>query len=100
MKVRFAPRALAEAKRRKTWWLQNRQAAPELFESELAAMLSTLTTTPNMGKMYEGDGGISGPAGALEEHGDTCFGLNGDELVVYRSGVHGDAAARACSLSL
>lgn len=40
MKIRFTPRALAEAKRRKTWWLKNRPAAPELFENELGATLS------------------------------------------------------------
>jgi len=49
VKVRFAPRALAEAKRRKTWWLKNRPAAPELFELELGAALSTFMTTPIMG---------------------------------------------------
>jgi hypothetical protein len=46
VKVRFAPRALAEAKRRKIWWLKNRPAAPELFELELGAMLAVLPTTP------------------------------------------------------
>ncbi len=44
MKIQFAPRALAEAKRRKTWWIKNRPAAPGLFELELGAMLSVLAT--------------------------------------------------------
>ena len=34
MKLRLAPRALSEAKRKKTWWLKNRPAAPDLFEEE------------------------------------------------------------------
>lgn len=52
MKLRFAPRALAEAKRKKTWWLTNRPAAPDLFEQELKATLGSILTTPALGAEY------------------------------------------------
>jgi hypothetical protein len=32
MKLRWARRALAEAKEIKSWWQENRRAAPDLFE--------------------------------------------------------------------
>ncbi len=83
MKVRFAPRALAEAKRRKTWWLKNRPAAPDLFELELGAMLSVLPTTPIMGTVYEADVGFPVRRVLLKKTAThVYFGLNGDELVV------------------
>ena len=34
------------------WWLENRPAAPELFENELAAALGVLTTVPRAGSLY------------------------------------------------
>jgi hypothetical protein len=83
VKVRFAPRALAEAKRRKTWWLKNRPAAPELFELELVAMLSVLPTTPIMGTVYEADVGFPVRRVLLKKTAThVYFGPNGDELVV------------------
>jgi plasmid stabilization system protein ParE len=45
MKVRLTPRALSEAKRKKTWWRENRPAAPDLFEEELSATIDVLRTT-------------------------------------------------------
>lgn len=83
MKIRFTPRALAEAKRRKTWWLKNRPAAPELFEIALGAALSTLMTTPIMGTVYEADVGFPVRRVLLKKTAShVYFGLNGDELVV------------------
>jgi hypothetical protein len=83
VKVRFAPRALAEAKRRKTWWLKNRPAAPGLFELELGAMLSVLPTTPIMGTAYDADVGFPVRRVLLKKTAThVYFGLNGDELVV------------------
>jgi plasmid stabilization system protein ParE len=83
VKVRFAPRALAEAKRRKTWWLNNRPAAPELFELELGAMLSVLQTTPIRGTVYEADVGFPVRRVLLKKTAThVYFGLNGDDLVV------------------
>lgn len=52
MKLRFAPRALAEAKRKKTWWLTNRPAAPLLFEQELNAALDSILSTSGLGAEY------------------------------------------------
>lgn len=52
MKLRFAPRALAEAKRMKSWWLENRAAAPDLFENELAATLDVIMAQPTLGTQY------------------------------------------------
>jgi plasmid stabilization system protein ParE len=52
MKVRLTPRALAEAKRIKTWWRQNRRAAPALFEQELKAALAQMRATPTLGVVY------------------------------------------------
>jgi len=34
-RLELTPRALREAKRRKTWWLENRSKAPDLFDEEL-----------------------------------------------------------------
>jgi len=83
VKVRFAPRALAEAKRRKTWWLKNRPAAPELFELELGALLAVLPTTPSMGTAYDADVGFPVRRMLLKKSAThVYFGLNGDELVV------------------
>jgi plasmid stabilization system protein ParE len=53
MKLRLTPRALAEAKRIKTWWRQNRRAAPHLFEQELKAALALIRATPGLGIAYQ-----------------------------------------------
>ena len=83
MNVRFATRALAEAKRRKTCWLKNRPAATELFELELGAMLSVLPTTPIMGTVYEADVGFPVRRVLLKKSAThVYFGLNGNEIVV------------------
>lgn len=52
MILRLTPRALAEAKRIKTWWRQNRPAAPDLFEHELAAALDRIVQAPGLGRLY------------------------------------------------
>jgi plasmid stabilization system protein ParE len=52
MNVRLTPRALAEAKRVKTWWLQNRPQAPHLFEEELSATLMRIQMIPKVGTIY------------------------------------------------
>jgi plasmid stabilization system protein ParE len=83
VKVRLTPRALAEAKRCKTWWRKNRPAAPELFEEELRAALALLLTTPVMGAPYEGQVGFPVRRVLLKKTAyHVYFGLNGDELVV------------------
>lgn len=52
MKLRLTPRALSEAKRLKTWWRKNRQAAPDLFDDEMAATVELIRTMPTLGTIY------------------------------------------------
>jgi hypothetical protein len=42
MKVIVSPRAEAQIRRRREWWRQNRDKAPDLFEQELAEALERL----------------------------------------------------------
>jgi plasmid stabilization system protein ParE len=53
MTLRLTPRALAEAKRIKTWWRRHRLAAPDLFEQEFAAALDRIAQLPGAGMLYE-----------------------------------------------
>jgi plasmid stabilization system protein ParE len=52
MKLRLAPRALSEAKRKKTWWKKNRQASPDLFEEEFNVTVRSIQSTPSVGAVY------------------------------------------------
>jgi plasmid stabilization system protein ParE len=52
MRLEFTPRALREAKRRKTWWLENRPKAPDLFDDELGEVLERILNTPTLGTPY------------------------------------------------
>jgi len=56
MRLQLTPRALADAKRMKTWWRRHRAKAPDLFERELDAVLVRVLTTPTLGTVYEGEG--------------------------------------------
>jgi plasmid stabilization system protein ParE len=56
VKLRFAPRALADAKRMKTWWRQNRTKAEDLFERELEGALERIRTMPSLGSVYKHEG--------------------------------------------
>ena len=58
MKVQLTPRALREAKRRKLWWLENRPAARDLFDEELAEVLENIRTTPALGAAYPAKLGV------------------------------------------
>jgi plasmid stabilization system protein ParE len=51
--VRLTRRALADAKRMKTWWWEHRPAAVEVFEHELEATLARIAASPNMGSVFE-----------------------------------------------
>ncbi len=53
MRLRIAPRALADAKRMKTWWHQNRLKAEDLFEQEIDSALDRIVAIPNLGSVYE-----------------------------------------------
>ena len=72
MKVRLTPRAVREAKRRKTWWLANRPEAPSLFDRELASAVALLEGSPHAGVIYPSD-----------EGGQTIF-----RLLLRRTGTH------------
>lgn len=52
MRLRLAPRALSEAKRKKTWWQKNRPASPDLFEDEFNATVRSIQATPTVGAVY------------------------------------------------
>ncbi len=51
MKLRLTPRALREAKRLKSWWVNNRDEE-HLFDEELAETLDQLLATPTIGTPY------------------------------------------------
>jgi plasmid stabilization system protein ParE len=53
MRLRLTRRALADAKRMKTWWRRNRTKAEELFEQELDRALERIVAMPNVGSIYE-----------------------------------------------
>ena len=53
MRLRLTARALADAKRMKTWWRRHRSKAEDLFEEELDAALERIMATPNLGSVYE-----------------------------------------------
>ncbi len=57
MRLRLAPRALADAKRKKSWWQRNRPDAADLFELELDAALERIAATPAIGQRVEQRGG-------------------------------------------
>ncbi len=48
MRVRFTPRALREAERKKEWWRENRDESA-LFDDELAETLKQIAETPTLG---------------------------------------------------
>lgn len=52
MNVRFTPRALAEAKRKKTWWQEHRSASSGLFDEEVAAAIEQIRGMPSIGTIY------------------------------------------------
>ena len=85
MKLRLAPRALAEAKRIKTWWRENRPAAPDLFEQELDAALERISARPtSAGTLYE-QGDLEVPVRRIllrKTENYVYFSVEGDEVVV------------------
>ena len=53
MNFRLAPRALLEAKRKKTWWQTNRPSAPDLFDEEMQATIERIRSSPTTtGRAY------------------------------------------------
>jgi plasmid stabilization system protein ParE len=84
MKFRIAPRALAEAKRTKTWWRANREAAPDLFEMEFEEMLERIIAAPDIGASYEGTRlAVVVRRVLLPKSGQhVYYAVNGDEVMV------------------
>ena len=52
MRLRLTPRALSEAKRKKTWWHKNRPASDDLFEEEFNVTIRSLQGDPCLGTVY------------------------------------------------
>jgi plasmid stabilization system protein ParE len=53
MRVRVSRRALADAKRKKSWWQRNRPEAADLFEQELGAAIERIAAAPALGQRVE-----------------------------------------------
>jgi len=84
MKLRLARRALAEAKRLKTWWRENRPDAPDLFEEELNAALDRIAVKPNIGALYE-QGNLDVPVRRVllpKTKNHVYYAVQDDEIVV------------------
>jgi plasmid stabilization system protein ParE len=84
MKLRVTPRALAEAKRINTWWRRHREAAPDLFERELEAVLARAVLAPALGVVYEQDDLDVTVRRVLmpRTHHHVYYAVHGDEFVV------------------
>ena len=54
MNLRVTARALADAKRMKTWWQRHRPDAKDLFEHELDIALDSIVAAPKSGRVYRG----------------------------------------------
>jgi plasmid stabilization system protein ParE len=50
--VIIAPQAELQVRAVDRWWRENRLASPELFAEEFAAALSTVATSPAVGRSY------------------------------------------------
>ena len=84
MKLRLTPRALAEAKRLKTWWRMHRPEAPDLIETELEDVLERILAAPKLGPLYE-QGGFEVPIRRVllpKARNHVYYVIQGAELVV------------------
>ena len=84
MRVRFTPRALADAKRMKTWWQRHRPKAPDLFEQELDSAPARIASAPNVGSAYEAqDRNIPVRKVLMRKtHNRVYYAVEGDDIVV------------------
>lgn len=53
MSVRFSAEAHARFDAIQTWWRENRDKNPDLFDEEVAAAIQTLDGTPMAGEFYK-----------------------------------------------
>lgn len=49
MKLRIEPDAIERIEAARTWWIENREKAPYLFDDELADALELIAATPTAG---------------------------------------------------
>jgi plasmid stabilization system protein ParE len=56
VRVVFHPRAVEDAMRIDAWWTANRLAAPDLFQRELEATVSSAAVSPMLGAVSTADG--------------------------------------------
>jgi len=84
MRLRLVRRALADAKRKKTWWQRNRTAAADLFEKELDATLEHIAASPHIGQRVEQRGGDVWVRRWLmpKTHNHVYYAIEGTEIVV------------------
>ncbi|MEZ4226802.1 MAG: type II toxin-antitoxin system RelE/ParE family toxin [Polyangiaceae bacterium] len=83
MRLRLTPRALAEAKRKKTWWLHNRPAAPHLFEQELVATFDSILAMPTIGVEYPADFDVEVRRVLMPKtRNHVYFAVDGEEVVI------------------
>lgn len=102
MTLRFTRRALADAKRMKTWWRRNRDKAPDLFERELDVALDAISATPTAAAVYEE------PSLEVEvrrtlmpkSQNHVYYSVIGDEVTVLAIWGHERAGARSYKLPL
>lgn len=84
MTLRLTPRALAEAKRIRTWWRRNRGAAPDLFEQEFTAALDRIAQSPGLGRLYE-EGDLAVPVRRVllpKTLNHIYYAVDGESVVV------------------
>ena len=49
MKLQILPRAQAQVRSKRAWWVENRPDAPKLFDEELERAIELLRETPGAG---------------------------------------------------
>ena len=82
MKLRLTPRALREAKRLKSWWVNNRDEE-HLFDEELAETLAQVLATPTIGTSYPSRFEVSVRRVAMKKtNNHVYFTVHNDEVVV------------------
>jgi plasmid stabilization system protein ParE len=84
MRLRLARRALADAKRKKTWWQRNRPEAADLFEQKLDAALERIAASPVIGQRVEQRGGDVWVRRCLmpKTRNHVYYAIDGTEIVV------------------
>ena len=85
MKLRLARRAVAEAKKIKTWWRNNRPDSPDLFEQELDDVLARIAAKGGrIGSLYE-EASLEVPVRKVllpKTNNHVYYAVEGDEIVV------------------